>query len=140
MHYLKLIISMLTVRPHTRSLLLPVSNRSALAKFRCGVAPIRIETGRYEQLPEHERICPLCRGGIETELHVIMECSVYDCIRKPLLDYAHYTCELFSVMSKQEKFKYLFAHQDTYMIRLLAKTCCDILKCRNNILYSKNIN
>ena len=24
------------------------SNRSALAKFRCGVAPIRLETGRYE--------------------------------------------------------------------------------------------
>ena len=27
------------------------SHRSALAKFRCGVAPIRLETGRYEKLP-----------------------------------------------------------------------------------------
>ena len=27
-------------------------NRSALAKFRLGVAPLRIETGRYESIPE----------------------------------------------------------------------------------------
>lgn len=26
------------------------SYRSALAKFRCGIAPIRLETGRYERL------------------------------------------------------------------------------------------
>ena len=29
---------------------LPPKHRSAFAKFRCGVAPIRIETGRYEGL------------------------------------------------------------------------------------------
>ena len=28
------------------------------------------QTGRYEQLPEHERICPLCRYGIEKEYGV----------------------------------------------------------------------
>ena len=28
----------------------PKLQRSALAKFRCGVAPLRIETGRYERL------------------------------------------------------------------------------------------
>ena len=35
------------------------SNRSALARFRCGVAPIRIETGRYEinVVPACERTC-----------------------------------------------------------------------------------
>ena len=30
---------------------LPIRHRSALAKFRCGIAPIRTETGRYEGLP-----------------------------------------------------------------------------------------
>lgn len=55
-------------------------------------------------------------------MHVIMECSMYDNIRKPLLDYANYTCDLFATMSKHEKFMYLFAHQDTHMIRMLAKT------------------
>jgi len=31
-------------------LVLVPKHRSALCKFRCGVAPIRIETGRYENL------------------------------------------------------------------------------------------
>ena len=39
-------------------LIMPPKHRSALSKFRCGVAPIRIETGRYENLKENERVCP----------------------------------------------------------------------------------
>ncbi len=31
--------------------------RSSLAKFRCGVAPLCLETGQHEGLPEEERIC-----------------------------------------------------------------------------------
>ena len=49
---------------------MPYSNRSALAKFRCGVAPIRLETGRYERLDVNDRICPICNIGIEDEMHV----------------------------------------------------------------------
>lgn len=32
-------------------------HRSAFAKFRCGVAPLRIETGRYENLSVENRTC-----------------------------------------------------------------------------------
>lgn len=39
-------------------ILLPLNHRSAFAKFRCGVAPIKIETGRYESLAVEERVCP----------------------------------------------------------------------------------
>ncbi len=30
--------------------------RSAMAKFRMGVAPIKLETGRYTSTPEDERL------------------------------------------------------------------------------------
>ena len=33
----------------------PVRHRAAFSKFRCGVALIRIETGRYKGLPEEAR-------------------------------------------------------------------------------------
>ena len=39
---------------------LPIRHRSALAKFKCGVAPIRIETGRYDRLPLESRLCSQC--------------------------------------------------------------------------------
>ncbi|WAR30335.1 hypothetical protein MAR_032877 [Mya arenaria] len=46
---------------------------SALAKFRSGVAPIRLETGRYERLDNdvNDRICPFCNVDIEDEMHRI---------------------------------------------------------------------
>jgi hypothetical protein len=36
----------------------PYCHRSALSKFRCGVAPLRIETVRYTNMPVAERVCP----------------------------------------------------------------------------------
>ncbi len=46
--------------------------RLALAKFRCGVAPLHIETGRYRNIPEESRVCFQCANKIENELHVII--------------------------------------------------------------------
>ena len=62
------------------------SHRSALAKFRCGVAPIRLKTGRYEKSPGNERFCSFCLDCIEDECHVILECPVYSDMRVPLLE------------------------------------------------------
>ena len=62
------------------------SHRSALAKFRCGVAPIRLKTGHYEKLPVNERFCSLFMDCIEDERHVILECPVYSDMRVPLLE------------------------------------------------------
>ena len=65
-------------------LIMPKAHRSAFAKFRMGVAPLRIETGRYEGLSETERICPFCREHTEDEFHVLFHCSLYNDIRTEL--------------------------------------------------------
>ena len=57
-------------------------HRSALVKFRCGVAPLRLETGRYEGLSVSDRICPFCRVHVEDETHVLLNCDKYYPIRK----------------------------------------------------------
>ena len=67
-------------------LIMPQSHRSAFAKFRSGVAPLRIETGRYEGLRVNERICPFCRDCTEDEFHVVFQCPLYDEIRESLYD------------------------------------------------------
>lgn len=70
------------------------ANRSALAKFRCGVAPIRLETGRYEGLPEAERLCPVCdTAEVETEEHVLIRCPLYQDYRDELFQHAMSLCE-----------------------------------------------
>ena len=49
--------------------------RSAYAKFRCGVAPIKLETCRYglNRMPVDQRLCESC-NVVEDECHVIMHC------------------------------------------------------------------
>ena len=54
------------------------SERSYIAQFRCGILPLRIETGRYigEQI-EH-RVCILCnRNETEDEIHFLFSCPLY---------------------------------------------------------------
>ena len=60
--------------------------RSAYAKFRCGVAPIKLETGRYglNRVPVHQRLREEC-NVVEDECHVIMYCTLYPDIRDQFL-------------------------------------------------------
>ena len=57
------------------STLLPGMHTRAFFNFRCGVAPLRLETGRYEHLPLEERTCPICKLIlIVDEFLVLMKC------------------------------------------------------------------
>ena len=113
--------------------IMPVSHRSAFAKFRCGVAPLRLETGRYEVLPVYERVCPLCRTQVENEIHVIIKCGAYDAIRESLIQKANVVYPDFNLLTDEEKMIFLFSNQS--MIRECAKTCWFILQRRSALLY-----
>lgn len=53
--------------------------RSLMAQFRCGILPLRVETGRYRNEPLHERYCVLCKSNsIEDEKHFIFQCKFYE--------------------------------------------------------------
>ena len=56
--------------------ILPLRHRAAFAKFRCGVAPLRIETGRFENIPLDERNCLFC-NVIESESHALLDYFVH---------------------------------------------------------------
>ncbi len=65
------------VESHFKNIM-PYKYRSAFSKFRCGLAPICIETGRYENLVEEQRLCVLCNmGEVESEQHTMMRCTFY---------------------------------------------------------------
>ena len=48
-------------------------HRGSLAKFRSGTAPIKIETGRYQNLDLSEWVNFYCAYCIEVKDHVLME-------------------------------------------------------------------
>ena len=74
---------------------MPLSHRATFAKFRCGVAPIRIETGRFENLDVILRLCHIC-NVVENEVHVMLECSAYNDLRDNLF---HKLSQFFHILS-----------------------------------------
>ena len=46
------------------------------------VAPLRIETSRYERLDEEQRVCFNSGDTIESDEHVLLECPIYQQIRE----------------------------------------------------------
>ena len=109
-----------------------ISHRAAFAKFRCGVAPIRIETGRFENLDVNQRPCLFC-NVVEDEIHVILDCSAYDDLRNNLFIKAVSVLPTFNVFDANEKMKFLFTNPD--MIRTCAKACFKILQQRSSFFY-----
>ena len=62
--------------------LMPYMHRKYLAMFRCGSLPLEVELGRRRNLPLDERLCPLCKQGVEDEVHILLQCPVYDDLRE----------------------------------------------------------
>ena len=111
-------------------MILPLAHRSDFAKFRCGVAPLQLETGRYEGLPVDERKCPFCRVYVEDEKHVLLhvQCDKYDTIRENLFQKAVTILQTFYALSDDDKIIFFFPNQN--MIRACAKACFMILQRR----------
>ena len=61
-----------------------------MAKFRCGIAPSNIEIGRYYGISANERFCHFCSDEVEDEIHVLLYCSMYNCVRDQLFKHAVY--------------------------------------------------
>ena len=110
-----------------------MNRKSAFAKFRCGVALLKLETGRYEGIfSETDRLCPFCRDSIEDECHILFKCTTYQDIREELTLKALSIDANFNTFDDCDKMKFIFSNED--MIRICANTCFKLLKKRTNIL------
>ena len=108
--------------------------RQAFAKFRCGVAPIRIETGRFVGESVNERVCKICNSGeIEDEEHCLIRCKTYESIRNVLFAAAEDVISNFQELCDEEKFISLMSHPE--LCKVVSKACHDILKMRQNEIY-----
>ena len=75
-----------TEQEHYVKLNLSKKERSCLAQLRCGILPLRLETGRYCSEKREERLCVFCNSQtLEDEVHFVLDCSLYDDIRNKYL-------------------------------------------------------
>ena len=52
--------------------------RKIITKFRCSDHTLEIEKGRHKNIPVENRICPVCRSNVETEIHFLQDCGEYN--------------------------------------------------------------
>ena len=54
-----------------------------MIKHRCGILPLRIETGRFVGEAPDQRLCRFCQlNSIEDETHFLLDCTCYIHIRE----------------------------------------------------------
>ncbi len=73
--------------------------RSIFANFHCGILPLQLEVGRFRGQTVQQRICQLCKTDVESEIHFLFECPLYD--RNQFLQETNLT----NVQSNEEKIK-----------------------------------
>ena len=82
--------------------------RSLISQLRLGILPLHIETGRYSNLDESERICLLCDSNqVESEKHFLFECELYNNERSRLEDAIGVNLANYN---DGEKFEFIFNH------------------------------
>ena len=87
----------------------------------------RIETGRYENLKENERVCHFC-DCIEDEVHILLY-SLYDDVKQFLFDKAVSINSTFLTLNDDDKLSFILSNVS--IARFSAKTCNYILNIRS---------
>ena len=106
--------------------------RSILCQFRCGILPLRIETGRYTNEPPDNRLCRFCPMlTTEDEIHFAFYCDLYDDIRRNMFSDIIVNHD-FVDTSDYEKLKYLMTEYPRKFAKFLTKAYL----CRRTIMYS----
>jgi hypothetical protein len=113
------------------------ARRRSLAQLRCGVAPIRLETGRYERgryLPVEERCCYVCENSVESELHVIVHCPLYEDLREELFHHCQNADPMFMSRSDEGKMEFILSNHN--VAKNSAKILSEILRRRRCLVFS----
>ena len=106
--------------------------RSPMAQLRCGILPLRIETGRYTRKSPAERLCKLCDdAAIEDKKHFVLNCSFYHYIRNQFLHSMNLPTD-WNALGETERLTFLLNVQTRKTAKYLVKA----YYLRRNYIYS----
>jgi hypothetical protein len=110
------------------------SQRSILAQLRCGILPLKVETGRFNQIPLEFRLCTLCdQNSVEDECHFLFDCTLYDEIRTKYFRYILQLHPYYFEMSKEQKLNLLMSKE---LVKYTAEFIYNCYIKRRSIIYS----
>ena len=111
-----------------------LSERKELVKFRIGNHKLRIETGRYDQVPRVNRLCPICASNqIEGESHFFIYCNKYFILRNKFYKKIEHI-PTFKQLSSLQAIGELMTSSNRYINIQLAKFVSSCFELRNILL------
>ena len=98
--------------------------RCCFSRLRLSAHKLHIETGRYlnkkDRLEPNMRICKFCeKNACEDEFHFIMECNLYQELRKNMINNIRTKFPFFENYSKKSQFTWLMSNLDSYVLSIL---------------------
>ena len=87
-----------------------VAIRIQITRFRLSNHNLMIETGRHSDTPKEQRYCPFCQNKVETEIHFLTECPVYNPMRTKLIAAVNLVNPFFKFYTKEQKFSHLLSN------------------------------
>ena len=88
--------------------------RTEITKFRLSNHRLMIETGRHKNIPKELRFCPFCPCAVETEMHFLLLCPVYNSLRTEMMLPISILKPSFTFYTKEEKFQFLLSNIDKF--------------------------
>ena len=109
-------------------------HRSILAQFRSGILPLKVETGRFTNIPVEFRLCIFCEENVvEDEEHFLFGCSFYRDERRVFFNNVSESCLDFYNLSSDDKFNVLM--KADIVKQTAAFLYCSYIK-RRDMLYN----
>ena len=98
------------------------SQRSLCAQLHSGTLPLALETDRFIGISEEDRVCLLCDlEEIESEVHFLFYCPLYDDVRHQLFSKMSSICVNFFWLDDYEKLELCFSKGIFFLSAFVSK-------------------
>ena len=89
-------------------------HRVSYTKLRLSDHPLMIEAGRHFKfkIQQEETICPLCKHGVEDEIHFVMKCTQFEELYAKMLQLVENKYVAFKSLNDEQKL-FIFAQMRT---------------------------
>ena len=110
------------------------SCRSFMAQFRCGILPLKVETGPYQNIPVEFRLCIFCNDNVcESEVHFLLHCNLYNDLREELFVHVVRINPIFHRLSEFDKIGSLMSKD---IVKSTAQFIQKAIMKRRQVLYN----
>ena len=129
--------SRISLEPYL-SLIRNRKHRIQFSKLRLSDHKLMIELGRHNKIPSEERVCPLCKSGIEDKVRFTLKCQFFQKRRSTFLSAFKKRCTFFSGLAKNQKLHFLLTNENQQICNIFSRYLYELADMHEKSLSQKS--